>query len=93
MDHAGDQGLARRVAVDVANEPDVELHDGGPQLGDVPQTGEPGTGIVDCDARRRRPAMACPGRSAPVCRRGRPPQQEPLAESDPEAHQRPPLGL
>jgi hypothetical protein len=45
--HAGDERLANGVALDVADQAAVQLHDLGMELDDVLERGEAGAGIVD----------------------------------------------
>src|ERR1019366_8463374 len=49
---AGGERLASRVGVDVAHQPYVELHEVGPELGDVAEAGISGAGVVNPETDR-----------------------------------------
>ena len=52
MAQAGGERLASRVGVDVAHQPDVELDEVGPELGDVAEAGISGAGVVNRETDR-----------------------------------------
>ncbi len=51
--HADHHGLAADIAVDIPHEPDVDLHEVGPQVDDVGEVGDAGTGVIHRESRVR----------------------------------------